>query len=349
MVTAALGTTAKPADAFVITNSSASWDNLKTRGGSIVGSDGIAASDNNLVKFLDVDGVSQVRWGEAAYGGYYKDVVEEVTEEVTEYVTEEVEVEKRVKKTRSVPKRNKKGQIQRNRKGKIKYRKETYYETITTTKEVKTPVKKQVTKQVTNQVWVPPTYENQSGLGFQGVSDLTLEVGEVFNVGQLFHYNQTIYGSDFTGESAEFSLMLDFGDTAIGSQAFNFSMSIDETTNYKGSNNNGADCAYYTTAGLGCSDRIDWDFAVDDSSSFTYDGEEYSLELVGFADDLVNRGTVSEFISQEEANNSANLFARLVKVDTTQDIPEPASLLGLAGLGMYFARSRKKRTGEQLV
>lgn len=385
-VVTALCAATQPANAFSIANTSATWDNVLTRSGNTIGSGGITASDANLVKFLEADGISQVRWGEAFYGGHYEEVTEYITEEVTEYVTEdvvrevlvdvteyvdeEVITQKRVKKTRRVPKTDKNGEIEYKKNGKMKTEKEKYFvmeevkKTVSRpvtrqvrqqfTEQVEVPVTRQVTTPVTTQVWVPPTYENQSGLGFEGVSNLDLTLGEAFNIGQLSHFNQTIYTNDFIGESAEIALTLDFGLPGIGSKTFNFGFNIDETANHKGFNNNGASCAYQTTAGLGCSDKITWDFSVDESDSFTYEGEDYSLELVGFAEDLAGRNLATNFISQEEGNSSSNLFARLIKLptstpETPQDIPEPTALLGLAGLGLYGARSRKKRSEALLA
>lgn len=312
LVATTLSFVAKPADAFVITNTSATWDNVTLEDGTVVGFDGVAASDNNQVVFREVDGESQVRWGNAAYGWTWAENWELKTYEYTAVER------KRVK------------DWYRRSNGRWKYG--WHWKNVEVTKTSQ--------KWVDNGHWVEPTADYKSGLGFEGVSNLSLNVGEVFNVGQLTHFNQTIY--DNAANSAELSLALDFGE-GIGSHNFDFTISVDETLNNEGNNNNGADCAYHTDAGKGCSDRVAWDFSLDESSSFTYENEEYSLELVGFADSLASRNLVSDFISQEKANNSANIFARLVKVDRTQDIPEPSSLLGLAGLGLVFARSRKQQ------
>lgn len=294
IVAATLGVTAQSADAFVITNTSATWDNVLQRDGTIVGSDGVAASDENLIKFLDVDGVSQVRWGKAAYGNraygwsdyysnnndwYYGDYINYDGNKASGYYVKDENVAK--------------------------------------------------------------TYANQSGLGYQGVSDLNLEVDQVFNIGSLFHYNQALWKSDLTGSSAEFSLDLDFGDSSIGSQSFDFTFTVDETTNSL------AECPYYTNDSGKCSDKITWDFAIDEQHTFEHENETYSLELVGFGTELAGRGIVNNFISQENGDNSASLFAKIVKVDTTEEIPEPASLLGLAAFGMYFASSRKKKMAAE--
>jgi hypothetical protein len=317
VVAVALGTVAQPANAFVIGNTSASWDNATLSNGTVVGSEGVAASDTNLVKFLDVGGQSQVRWGKAVNGGHY--------ENKTETITKEVQVPKTT--TVKVPTYDKKGKI-------------TGY----TYKQVTTYVTETKTETVTTKVWVPPTYENQSGLGFKGVSNLEFNTNQIFNVGALTHFNQTISLDGRDAKKADFSLNLDFGNT-IGAKQFDFSFAVDETLNNTGNNNNGLACAYKTDAGKGCADKISWDFAINESNVFTtQDNKKYALKLVGFGSDLTGQSIVRDFISQEGGNNSANLFAKLIRVDETRDIPEPASLLGLAGLGLYFARSRKNRS-----
>lgn len=299
VVAATLGVVAQPADAFVITNTSASWDNVTLNSGAVIGSNGAAASTDNMVEFLDVEDVSQVRWGAAVYG--------------TEVTTERAATrrERRAGKARWGNYTTASG---RNRRG--------YY---------------------VRQTETVSTYQNKSGLGYQGVSNLNLDVGEVFNLGTLTHFNQTIWSNNFIGEKAEFSLDLDFGESEIGSQQFDFSFSIDETLNSQ------EVCPYQTDAGKGCSDKITWDFALNEQNTFQYQDRQYSLELVGFGPDIASGEIVNDFISQESGDNSASLFARLVQVDATKDIPEPSFLLGLAGLGFYFARSRKKKMEELVV
>ena len=191
---------------------------------------------------------------------------------------------------------------------------------------------------------VVSTYENKSGLGFEGVDGLNIAVGDTFNVGSLTHFNQAIEGNLNVAKSAEFSLDLDFGDYGIGKQTFDFTFSVDETVN------NTYGCAYQTDYGKGCSDQITWDWAIDESSSFMHEGQEYTLELVGFAEQVAAQSNiVNEFISQEGGDNSAGLFARLVAINGAEEIPEPASLLGLLGLGLFVAHSRKKRVSQLIA
>ncbi len=298
IIAAAISVVAQPANAFVITSTSANWDNVSLTTGDLVGTAGILPDKDNLVKFLEADGISQVRWGAAAYG-------DEVGTGTYRLATKEEQ---------------KAGVAQKRQYTDDKGKKKTDW-MVENTKVVS-------------------TYKNQSGLGYKGVSNLNLDVGEIFNLGELTHFNQTIFSNKPIGETAEFSLNLDFGDSGIGSQQFNFAFSVDETLNSQ------AVCPYQTDAGKGCSDKITWDFSIDQKSSFMYENEQYSLELVGFGKELASRGIVNEFISQEGRDNSANLFARIVKVNRTQDVPEPTALLGLAGMGLFFARSRRKQSAE---
>lgn len=187
----------------------------------------------------------------------------------------------------------------------------------------------------------PYNYLNaKSGLGFTGLEDLDLSIGQVFNVGTLRHYNHTISSAAPIGIQTDMSLTLDFDHVGIGQQTFDFELNIDETLN-NASLHAGGQCPYLTT-GSGCSDAITWTNSLG-SQAFSFDDQNYTLELVGFAnsfgDDLVD-----EFISQEQGVSATNLYARLVQLDSTpgpQDIPEPASVVGLGVLGLAIATRRR--------
>ncbi|EKV03034.1 PEP-CTERM putative exosortase interaction domain-containing protein [Leptolyngbya sp. PCC 7375] len=188
----------------------------------------------------------------------------------------------------------------------------------------------------------------KSGLGFAGVSDVDLGVGEIFNLGTLKHYNNTIWSDGRIAEKTDFSLKLGFGDTGLGEQTFNFALNVDETSNNP-NNHAGGQCPYQTT-GSGCSDKITWDFAIDSESSFEFEGEEYTLELVGFNDTPnFDAGGVTDFISQENGTSQASLFARIVKVDDPDNpdeptaVPEPGALLGIGALGLLLHNTRRRQ------
>jgi hypothetical protein len=182
----------------------------------------------------------------------------------------------------------------------------------------------------------------KSGLGFAGVSDLNIGVNEIFNIGTLKHYNNTIWSNDRIATKADFSLKLNFGEIGLGEQKFDFSLNVDETSNTPG-NHPGGVCPYETT-GYGCSDKITWDFAIDSENSFEFEGEQYTLELVGFNDTPnFDAGAVTDFISQESGTSQASMFARIIKVeDETEEpsqVPEPGALLGLGALGIFLKKT----------
>lgn len=189
----------------------------------------------------------------------------------------------------------------------------------------------------------------KSGLGFIGVSNVNLGVGEVFNLGTLKHYNNTIWSDGRAATKTDFSLDLDFGEIGVGQQTFNFALNVDETSN-SASNHAGGVCPYETT-GSGCSDKITWDFAIDSENSFEFEGEEYTLELVGFNDTPdFNAGAVTDFISQENGTSQASMFARIVKVDDPGDpqepahVPEPGLMLGLGAAALIFKKTYRQQS-----
>ncbi|MEM8613481.1 MAG: choice-of-anchor K domain-containing protein [Cyanobacteria bacterium P01_H01_bin.105] len=186
----------------------------------------------------------------------------------------------------------------------------------------------------------------KSGLGFAGSSNVELEVGKVFNLGTLKHYNNTIWSDGRIATKTDFSLSLGFGETGLGEQTFNFALNVDETSNTK-SNHAGGVCPYQTT-GSGCSDKITWDFAIDSENSFEFEGDEYTLELVGFNDTPdFDAGAVTDFISQENGTSEASLFARIVKVDNEPEgpthVPEPGALLGIGAVGLVLSKVRRQQ------
>lgn len=326
---AILGNLAAPAEAFLITNTSASWDNADLSNGITVGSEGVAAPSYST-DFREEDGVSQVRWGDAVDKGYWVEDIQWIEDGYWDQET--VWKSKRVKG------------YYYNRRGKLKYGwHDEWYET---TKDVWVDT----SYEVDNSYWVDTSAENKSGLGFAGVKDLSIEEGALFNLGSLQHYNNTIWANGKDAKEVDFSLSLAFADLGIGTQEFDFSLNIDETNNQASAHSGGV-CPYETEPGKGCSDQITWDFAIDAESSFTHAGEDYTLELVGFsADALRNNGVVNEFISQEAGTSEASLWAKIVKVEKpTEDVPEPAALLGLSTLGLYLVKSRRDKAAAEMA
>jgi hypothetical protein len=157
----------------------------------------------------------------------------------------------------------------------------------------------------------------KSGLGFTGVGPSTFGLGEIFQVGQLRHFNNGI--STGTAASAvNLSLSLNF-DNPVATQSFNLNLQIDETPNELGT------CAYFSNRP--CADKISISEASM-SNQFSVAGINYTLQLLGFS--LTPGGTpINEFISQEGGTNEALLFAKVTAAGS-EPVPEPATLAGTA-------------------
>jgi len=154
----------------------------------------------------------------------------------------------------------------------------------------------------------------KSGLGFTGVGPSTFGLGEIFQVGQLRHFNNGILlGTQ--ASAVNLSLSLDLDDP-VTTQFFNFNLQIDETPNEVGT------CAYFSIDP--CADKISLSEASM-SNQFSVAGIDYTLQLLGFS--LTPGGVpINEFISQEGGTNQALLFAKV----TAEQVPEPATVAGTA-------------------
>ena len=193
-----------------------------------------------------------------------------------------------------------------------------------------------------NQVrWGVPAYgggtNQKSGLGFTGVGPSTFGLGEIFQVGQLRHFNNGIFGGT-AASAVNFSLNLNF-DNPVATQSFNLNLQIDETPNELGS------CAYFSITP--CADKISIS-ETSLSNQFAIAGIDYTLHLLGFS--LTPGGApINQFISQEGGTNQALLFAKVTAVAEPEPVPEPATVAGTAlwllGARWAVGNKRKKEKG----
>jgi len=169
--------------------------------------------------------------------------------------------------------------------------------------------------------WGIPAYggdtSQKSGVGFTGVGPSTFGLGEIFQVGQLRHFNNAISGGT-AASAVNLSLFLNF-DAPVATQSFNLKLEIDETTNELGT------CAYFSITP--CADKISIS-ETSLSNQFSVAGIDYTLQLLGFS--LTPGGVpINEFISQEGGTNQALLFAKVTAAGSEQ-VPEPATVAGTA-------------------
>ena len=173
--------------------------------------------------------------------------------------------------------------------------------------------------------WGTPHYgggiSEKSGLGFTGVGPSTFGLGEIFQVGQLRHFNNVVSGNS-AASAVSLSLFLNF-DNPVATQSFNLNLEIDETTNVVGT------CAYFSINP--CADKISIS-ETSLSNQFSVAGINYTLQLLGFS--LTPGGVpINEFISQEGGTNQALLFAKVTAAEPEAEpepVPEPATLAGTA-------------------
>lgn len=168
--------------------------------------------------------------------------------------------------------------------------------------------------------WGIPFYgggtSEKSGVGFTGVGPSTFGLGEIFQVGQLRHFNNVVSGGT-AASAVNLSLFLNF-DNPVATQSFNLNLQIDETPN-------GGTCAYFSITP--CADKISIS-ETSLSNQFSVAGIDYTLQLLGFS--LTPGGVpINEFISQEGGTNQASLFAKITAVEP-EPVPEPATVAGTA-------------------
>eukprot|EP01114_Cavostelium_apophysatum_P007181 TRINITY_DN18_c0_g1_i7.p1 TRINITY_DN18_c0_g1~~TRINITY_DN18_c0_g1_i7.p1 ORF type:complete len:836 (-),score=207.16 TRINITY_DN18_c0_g1_i7:132-2639(-) len=159
--------------------------------------------------------------------------------------------------------------------------------------------------------WGTPYGNNveKSGVGFEGVLDKTVSVNQDFYLGNLVHFNFPIVGG-----TAATSVYLNVifvlktvGNQPIGNPiTYRYQLLIDETVNE-------TPCAYASTSGNPCADRISFGNTVNPDINFQIGEVDYTLQLRGFKESSVSTSNpIADFISQEKQSSQGYLFARII-------------------------------------
>ena len=144
---------------------------------------------------------------------------------------------------------------------------------------------------------------------------------ESFEIGQLRHFNETIYQPWAT--AADLAIHLTFSDPAGVLKNFAFTFQINETFNLTGHSPADDDFIYFPST-----------FAEE---VFEFRGISGTLELLGFGTTAGN--LVPQFQSAEGTDNAARLWGRIT---APVQVPAPGAVL-LGALGLAIAGSRLRR------
>lgn len=162
----------------------------------------------------------------------------------------------------------------------------------------------------------------QNKLTFSG-NLFSAEVNSVFKIGDLTYFNGRVLLNTNVA-SVPLNINLSFTEPINFSSAFNFDFLLDNTIN-TGIAEQDADTV-----------SIKENFG---DRTFTFDGNQYTLELNGFSQD----GGETSFSLQvlEGQTATAGIFARITTVPSAVKIPEPASIAGLCLLSIYLIYRQK--------
>jgi hypothetical protein len=158
----------------------------------------------------------------------------------------------------------------------------------------------------TNEVrWGNSTGSGQSGLRFDGSGVQTFNTGTNFYLGALTHFNWPITNA---ANGARLKITLQFSKPSISPDPdFSYDFVIDETTNNWPCNSG------WQQSGTACDDKISFPTSYG-SKSFTIDDKLYTLRIVGFVNSYPSGSPVSQFITEEQKNNTAYLIGTLSSV-----------------------------------
>lgn len=166
-----------------------------------------------------------------------------------------------------------------------------------------------------------PSYVQFDGRNF------STSANSLFNLGTLSYGNGSTYTySNFDGDfplTIGLSLTLPFAND----ETFNFLFNILNTPNNTGNPILDGDRLRFSTAGIS-------------SQIFNYQGNDYTLKLMGFSTDG-GKTILSEFNSPEGSVAKASLYGQMIPAEKPVTVPDPAGTAGVSLLGIYFAVRRR--------
>lgn len=174
------------------------------------------------------------------------------------------------------------------------------------------------------------TLDNQftcNGLGSDGPG-WSAGLGDAFEIAGFTYRNGSTYSGDLA--SVDLRLELVVGGASGYAGEFSYRLLTTNTPNVTGDPVLDGDIVEITGSGL-------------TSGAFVFDGENYTVRLLGFSTD--GGKTVTEaFRSPEGANVAAGIYAQI----EVQSVPQPGTLVLLTGAGAVFL-IRKRKSGRKAI
>ena len=160
------------------------------------------------------------------------------------------------------------------------------------------------------------------GVGSDGDAPWNTQTEQLFKFGDLSYRNGSVYGHDFTG--ADLSISLQILSPLNTVETFNFTLEVENVPNTSGDPVTDGDIAKIVG---GVADQ-----------TFVYNGETYTLQLMGFSRDG-GATLANQFQVAEGTTDGVALYGRI----TVVPVPASVSLLGLALLMLGLGFRRKAR------
>jgi hypothetical protein len=167
-----------------------------------------------------------------------------------------------------------------------------------------------------------------NSLTFEG-GKFSSDLNSLFKVGDLKYFNGTV-PLDTSVDKVPLKLKVLFQSPTTVEEYFNFDFNLVNVPNDPNKPLNSIDNADFV--------YIKPSFV---SSSFKYNGAEYTLDLTGFSQDG-GKSSVPEFRVVEGDTVTAEIYGRITYVPPAEKVPEPGFIIGLYAYGVYML-VRKKR------
>jgi hypothetical protein len=179
--------------------------------------------------------------------------------------------------------------------------------------------------------WGLPLPDNKNfgtpanSLTFNGTSFKT-DFDSLFKIGDLTYFNGTV--PLYTNvEKVPLNLSVSFQNPSLIAEVFEYNFNLVNTRNDSSNPEDNADFVFPSPAAA--------------NRSFTYNGNQYTLELTGFSQDE-GATSAKEFRVLEGATTTAAIYGKITSA--RRKVPEPHVILGLCAMGGYmFARKKNLR------